>query len=117
MSKQMSKRLRNTLKDSKFSQVPIVAVAAKPGGGDENNAVPDNKNDAQEPIGLRLLLETLSNQSAFPQRKSDGPFILSVDHCFSIKGQGTIMTGTIIQGSVAINDVSIFYETFYLIDN
>lgn len=29
---------------------------------------------------------------------------MSVDHCFSIRGQGTVMTGTILQGSLAIND-------------
>lgn len=30
---------------------------------------------------------------------------MAVDHCFSIRGQGTVMTGTILQGSLAINDV------------
>ena len=29
---------------------------------------------------------------------------MAVDHCFSIRGQGTVMTGTILQGSLAIND-------------
>lgn len=30
---------------------------------------------------------------------------MAVDHCFSIRGQGTVMTGTILQGSLAINDI------------
>jgi hypothetical protein len=30
---------------------------------------------------------------------------MAVDHCFSIRGQGTVMTGTIHQGSVSVNDV------------
>lgn len=29
---------------------------------------------------------------------------MSVDHCFSIKGQGTVMTGTILSGSVSLGD-------------
>lgn len=29
---------------------------------------------------------------------------MAVDHCFSIRGQGTVMTGTILQGSLAVND-------------
>lgn len=29
---------------------------------------------------------------------------MAVDHCFSIRGQGTVMTGTILQGALAVND-------------
>ncbi|XP_020024156.2 selenocysteine-specific elongation factor isoform X3 [Castor canadensis] len=29
---------------------------------------------------------------------------MSVDHCFSIKGQGTVMTGTILSGSISLGD-------------
>lgn len=29
---------------------------------------------------------------------------MAVDHCFSIKGQGTVMTGTILSGSVSLGD-------------
>ena len=36
-----------------------------------------------------------------------GPFIYSVDHCFSVKGHGTVMTGTVLSGSVKISDVRI----------
>ena len=40
-----------------------------------------------------------------PERIGDGAFVFSVDHCFSIRGQGTILTGTILEGAVGINDV------------
>ena len=30
-------------------------------------------------------------------RVSAGPFLFAVDHCFAIKGQGTVMTGTVLQ--------------------
>ena len=29
---------------------------------------------------------------------------MSVDHCFSIRGQGTVMTGTILSGSISLGD-------------
>ena len=30
--------------------------------------------------------------------------VFNVDHCFGIKGQGTIMTGTVLQGSLKVGD-------------
>ena len=58
--------------------------------------------------GIDHLVSTLKDMTYLPNRKSDGNFVFSVDHCFSIKGQGTILTGTIIQGAVSLNDVSWF---------
>ena len=37
---------------------------------------------------------------------SPGPFVFAVDHCFPIKGQGTVMTGTVLQGGTRIGEVS-----------
>ncbi|KAF4517689.1 hypothetical protein B566_EDAN016515 [Ephemera danica] len=54
--------------------------------------------------GLEKLLESLRNSSFVPKRNSSTPFVFAVDHCFAIKGQGTILTGTVLQGMVQIND-------------
>jgi hypothetical protein len=35
--------------------------------------------------------------AAPPARRTDAPLLLSVDHCFPIKGQGTVLTGTVLQ--------------------
>lgn len=40
-----------------------------------------------------------------PVRDPKGPFLFSVDHCFAIRGQGTVMTGTVLNGSVKVNEV------------
>ena len=56
-------------------------------------------------VGLSELIELLRSSCYRPNRNSQGTFIFSVDHCFSIRGHGTVMTGTVISGSVAINDV------------
>ena len=54
--------------------------------------------------------QVLIDHLFIPKRSSEGPFVFSVDHCFPIRGQGTVMTGTVLNGSVAISDVS---ETRY----
>ena len=51
-----------------------------------------------------FLSQLLKKQTYLPQRDPGGDLLMAVDHCFSIRGQGTVMTGTILQGSLAIND-------------
>ncbi len=50
-------------------------------------------------------MDTLRSMTVFPERDYDRPFLFSVDHCFNIRGQGTVMTGTVLQGTVKVNDV------------
>lgn len=48
--------------------------------------------------------QLLKKQTYLPKRDPGGDLLIAVDHCFSIRGQGTVMTGTVLQGSLAIND-------------
>ncbi|CAF1155219.1 unnamed protein product, partial [Rotaria sordida] len=82
----MTKRLRKTFEFTKFPQAPIISCSAS------------------SSLNLNELISTLQQHVYIPQRSPNGPFIFSVDHCFSIRGQGTVMTGTILSGSVRIND-------------
>lgn len=83
------------MESTRFAGCPIVPVAAKPGGPEGGDV---------EGIGLADLVETLRTQTYRPKRNPEGPFIFSVDHCFSIRGQGTVMTGTVLSGKALIND-------------
>lgn len=47
----------------------------------------------------------LTENVYLPKRESSGPLIYAVDHCFGIRGQGTVMTGTILSGGLSLNDV------------
>lgn len=38
------------------------------------------------------------------RRDQSGDFCMAVDHCFAIRGQGTVMTGTVLSGRVAVGD-------------
>ncbi|XP_066943280.1 selenocysteine-specific elongation factor isoform X1 [Macrobrachium rosenbergii] len=91
----MTKKILLTLQHTKFANAKVIPVAAKP-GGPESPIV--------DPIGVVDLIEAMKAFSYIPKRNSNGPFLYAVDHCFSIRGQGTIMTGTVLQGSVAVND-------------
>ncbi|RKG84586.1 selenocysteine-specific translation elongation factor [Corallococcus terminator] len=42
--------------------------------------------------------------AALPERPSEGPAFLPVDRAFSIKGFGTVVTGTLLSGSLAVDD-------------
>ncbi|XP_033647872.1 selenocysteine-specific elongation factor-like [Asterias rubens] len=91
----MTKRMLKTLENTKFANSPVVAVAAKPGGPENADCQAD---------GVDALIEELKRQSYLPSRDSSGPMLYAVDHCFSIRGQGTVMTGTLLRGQIAVND-------------
>uniref|UniRef100_A0A2L2YM74 Selenocysteine-specific elongation factor n=1 Tax=Parasteatoda tepidariorum TaxID=114398 RepID=A0A2L2YM74_PARTP len=88
----MSKKIMKTLEKTKFKDTNIIAVAASP-------------NDTETALGISNLIDTLRSKVFIPLRSDKDPFIFAVDHCFAIKGQGTIMTGTILQGCVSVSDL------------
>ncbi|XP_062825888.1 selenocysteine-specific elongation factor isoform X1 [Anolis carolinensis] len=92
----MTKKMQKTLENTKFHGCPIVSVSAKPGGPEAPETV--------VPVGVSELIEVLKAEAYLPKRDPSGPFLMAIDHCFSIKGQGTVMTGTILSGSVSVGD-------------
>ncbi|XP_071515573.1 selenocysteine-specific elongation factor [Panulirus ornatus] len=91
----MTKRILLTLQQTKFVDAKVIVAAAKPGGPEGSD---------MEPIGVNELIDALQKFSYIPKRETTGPFLFAVDHCFSIKGQGTVMTGTVLQGTIFVND-------------
>lgn len=80
---QMTKRCRKAASNLKInSDLQIVPIS-----------LTENKEKAVVALlnALRLMLYT-------PQRISSGHFMMFIDHCFPIKGKGTIMTGTVVDG-------------------
>jgi selenocysteine-specific elongation factor len=67
-----------------LQNAPVVAVSTRTGEGLES---------------LRTTLENLARSA--PARSAAGPFRLPVDRVFSMKGFGTVVTGTIASGAVA----------------
>lgn len=67
-----------------------------------------------EPLGVDTLRSWLVAAAAREHAASAAaaaaaaalqPFLFAVDHCFAIKGQGTVLTGTVLQGTCAVGDV------------
>ena len=90
----MKKRLLLTLEKTCFKSSSITPVSAQPGGTDGNH----------NPEGIDELMKNLLASAYIPSRSSTQPFVFAVDHCFSLRGQGTVMTGTVLSGSVNTGD-------------
>ncbi|OQR84287.1 selenocysteine-specific elongation factor [Achlya hypogyna] len=89
----MIKSIRTFLASSpRLAECPIVPVAA----GDADGL--------RSPIGIDALLTTIQEQLYLPQRSSAGPLCYAIDHCFPLRGKGTVLTGTVLAGAVAVND-------------
>ena len=91
----MTKKLKLTFQKTKFKNVEIIPVSAKPGGPDSSDS----------PLGLTELVEAIGHHSYLPVRVETGPALFSVDHCFSMRGQGTVLTGTLLQGAIKVGDM------------
>lgn len=94
------KRIKSQLLWTKFKDCAMVCVAAAVGG--EKAAA--NASHA-ESWGLDELIDALRAASKIPERDDHGPFFFAIDHCFPIKGQGTVVTGTCLRGSVGVNSI------------
>ena len=117
-------RIRDKLKNSKFCNVPFIRFAAAVGGEkvaavqvsqknkyrtkeeslDDTDNEKKNRN-SKSTLGMPELYRSL--QEAFhilPQRREQGSFYFAVDHCFAVRGQGTVFTGTVLGGNLKVND-------------
>src|SRR5690606_24932527 len=70
-----------------LAAAPIVPVSTKTG------------------VGLDVLRDALAAAiDALPPRAATGVFRLPIDRVFTVKGFGTIVTGTVLGGEVAVGD-------------
>lgn len=51
---------------------------------------------------LEKFKAELSKSLFSPNRKTDEKFLMASDHCFPIKGKGTVLTGTVLQGICSV---------------
>mmetsp|Transcript_25202 Transcript_25202/g.47625 ORF Transcript_25202/g.47625 Transcript_25202/m.47625 type:complete len:555 (-) Transcript_25202:120-1784(-) len=98
----MKKRLTLTLQGTKFAGCTMLPTAARPGGSE---TMAGSGGEEPPPSGMEALTQELVKRVLTKPRRPDGAFLFAVDHCFPIKGQGTVLTGTVLQGSVAVNQV------------
>ena len=119
-------RLRHSRKFSPES-VPMIGVSACAGGekvaavgGDHGETSVSSIQDLvkQQTINVDKLIDLLKTTMPAPRRhlvfekemtgstgKAGGNFYFAIDHCFPIKGMGTVLTGTCLNGSIKVNDL------------
>jgi len=105
----MAARIRKTFSTTKFKDAPIVYTAASV-GGEKVAAIVDGGGqqgasvaESNQTMGVDTLVDLIRSTVQLPRRNADLPFYFAIDHCFSIKGHGTVLTGTVLSGSVGIN--------------
>jgi len=106
--------IRRRLSTTRFKDAPLVGVAACVGGEkvaavtDEEDTTLNNKetaNVAHENYNMDTLVNILQEELPPPKRTREGPFYFSIDHCFPIRGQGTVLTGTVLSGTIKVNEM------------
>ena len=75
------------LKDTKFENCPILNVSTI-----DNEGITELK---------KILLNTVNY---FSKKDNQGPFRLPIDRIFSIKGFGTVVTGTVMSGEIQVGN-------------
>jgi selenocysteine-specific elongation factor len=101
-----------TPEEQQRMQKKQVAVTTAAEGGEKTGtasttAVSSNSHTKvkQETYNMDQLVRTLCEELPRPNRTNTGPFFFSIDHCFQIRGRGTVLTGTVLSGSASVTDL------------
>ena len=108
-------RIRKALESTRFADAPMVAISAAPGGAGKSGAggsgskadgaaAADLAQAAAERADVSALLGELQLRAPVPNRSPGGALFMSVDHGFQVKGHGTVLTGTVLRGSLSVGD-------------
>ena len=77
-----------------------------------NDITSMSTNVKNETMNVDVLISTLIEHIPVPQRTNDSAiknkdataFYFAIDHCFPMRGRGTVITGTCLSGSISVND-------------
>ncbi len=71
--------------------------------GSALKALEGDESDIGAP-SVRKLVEALDSYIPEPERPVDQPFLMPIEHVFSISGRGTVVTGRVARGIVKVGD-------------
>jgi selenocysteine-specific elongation factor len=104
--KRIIQKIQKALSNTRFGSAPFVVLSAAPGGaGKLGAAAPLESGSKTQADTVKDLVDMMKKCTTTPRRSADGPFYFAADHCFPIKGQGTVLTGTVLSGSCDVNDL------------
>ena len=128
--KAVERDIRHAFRNSRFRDAPMVGVSACVGGekvaamttdatipntGEKDGTGHVSANaEKAETMNVNGLLDLLKAKIEPPDRSAlKSSFHFSIDHCFPIKGQGTVITGTCLAGSLKPGDMIEFPSISY----
>ncbi len=113
---QAKQQVRQKLAHTRFANAPLIGVAACVGGekvaaiGEDavttttsTTTAGSSFHNPNETFNVETLVRVLQEELPPPRRTLDGPFYFAIDHCFPIRGQGTVLTGTVLSGGISVN--------------
>ncbi len=125
-------KVQERLKHSRFPNAPMIGVSACIGGEKVAATTGQSSLDmiSQQTFHVDQLINLLKESLPLPRRhisnptttttkttsktantssrsaaNKEDPFYFAIDHCFPIKGMGTVLTGTVLNGVANVNDV------------
>ena len=128
--KKVEGRIRSALRNTRFWNASMVGISACVGGEKvaavnvvekidkrKGGVIPTSEQGltTQQHLSTNIdgLLELIKTNIQPPNRKNSEnsqPFHFAIDHCFPIKGQGTVITGTVLSGCAKVrNNYSLCY--------
>lgn len=89
------KLVKATFQATRFAGCTILPASVKPGEGEEQ----------ARGQGMDAIVAEIMRLVPSKPWQPGGAFLFAVDHCFSIRGQGTVLTGTVLQGGAKVGEV------------
>lgn len=104
--------VQQRLQGTRFAEATLLGVSACVGGEKVAAATTEGEHHhaattaaiQNESYNINELIHTLQHKLPPPKRQSQGAFFFSIDHCFPIRGRGTVLTGTVLNGNASVND-------------
>mmetsp|Transcript_12942 Transcript_12942/g.14809 ORF Transcript_12942/g.14809 Transcript_12942/m.14809 type:complete len:640 (-) Transcript_12942:90-2009(-) len=113
---QAKKNVWERLERTRFAKCTLVGISACVGGekvastkGEETQhkvSITSDDGSINETMNVDVLVRKLQQELPPPKRDFSEPtFYFSIDHCFPIRGQGTVLTGTVLSGNISVNSL------------
>lgn len=79
----------------------------KSGQGDNRPvSAPQSTQYETKTMGVDEVAAELTRRARVPTREASASLYFAFDHCFSVRGQGTVLTGTMLTGEIRVSECS-----------
>ena len=72
-------------------------------GATGRTSAPDTCQEETSTMGVDGVVAELTRLAEVPERRVSAPLYFAFDHCFSVRGKGTILTGTVLTGVLKVS--------------